>query len=103
MKARLVFRYERVIGEDEVLHVVAWDVPVPVLGSAHSYKYSFAYVRDEVCVVRYDNERGKGDHRHLGDEETAYDFIDLERLERDFLRDVREWRVRHGGVHREGR
>lgn len=101
MKARLVSRYDRVIGDDEVLHVVVWEVSTPVFGSAHRYKYSFAYVCDDVCVVRYDNERGKGDHRHIDDEETRYEFNGIGQIETDFVRDVREWRIRHGRLHRE--
>ncbi len=44
---------------------------------------------DGTCLVRYyDNERGKGDHRHLGDLETPYAFVDIESLVADFLADV---------------
>lgn len=39
-------------------------------------------------LVAYDNERGKGDHRHLKDEETPYHFVSLERLLADFRADV---------------
>lgn len=101
MKARLVFRDEVAVGEGEVAHVLIWEVPAPVVGSAHLYKYSLAFVCDEVCVVRYDNERGKGDHVHIGDEETPYEFHDLNRLDDDFWRTVREWRVQNGRLQRE--
>ena len=40
-------------------------------------------------IVRYDNERGKGDHRHIGQHEEAYLFVSLEKLIEDFWRDVR--------------
>ncbi len=42
--------------------------------------------------MRYDNERGKGDHRHLGEREEAYRFTTVEQLLADFERDVRNWR-----------
>jgi hypothetical protein len=45
-----------------------------------------------VCRVRYDNERGKGDHRHLGGVEAPYRFRSLERLLADFWRDVNDRR-----------
>ena len=45
-----------------------------------------------ICRVRYDNERGKGDHRHLGEQEEEYVFTTLEQLLADFERDVNEWR-----------
>jgi hypothetical protein len=72
--------------------LVVWQVPEPVPGSAHSYKYRLAYVVNDICRVRYDNERGKGDHRHLDGVEKAYVFRSLERLLADFWRDVNERR-----------
>jgi hypothetical protein len=45
-----------------------------------------------VCVLRYDNEAGKGDHRHVGGVETAYRFTSPEDLLADFWRDVDQWR-----------
>lgn len=50
---------------------------------------------DGVCVVRYDNERGKGDHRHIGDVESDYRFSTPEALLNDFWRDVAQWRQTH--------
>ena len=40
------------------------------------------------CVLRCDNESGKGDHRHLGEEESAYEFTTPARLIEDFWNDV---------------
>jgi hypothetical protein len=57
-----------------------------------SFKYRLAYVVDEVCVLRYDNETGKGDHRHMGRRETAYFFTTVEQLLADFWTDVAEKR-----------
>nr|WP_318290120.1 DUF6516 family protein [Paraburkholderia sp. BL8N3] len=61
-------------------------------GSTHHYKYSLAYIVGDVCVLRYDNERGKGDHRHAGDVETPYSFSTPEHLIADFWSDVDRWR-----------
>jgi hypothetical protein len=44
------------------------------------------------CRVHYDNERGKGDHRHIGTHEEAYAFTTLETLLTDFEQDVANWR-----------
>jgi hypothetical protein len=63
-----------------------------VHGSEHVYKHALAYVVDEVCVIRYDNEAGKGDHKHIGDIEISYDFNAPEILLSDFWRDVDLWR-----------
>ena len=51
---------------------------------------------DGTCMVRYDNETGKGDHRHEGDREEPYAFTDVETLVADFLVDIA--RVRRGGA-----
>ena len=40
----------------------------------------------------YDNETGKGGHRHLGDEESPYVFVSVEALVADFLADVEQRR-----------
>jgi hypothetical protein len=41
-----------------------------------------------VCVLRYDNEAGKGDHRHIEDREEIYRFRDPKKLLEDFWNDV---------------
>jgi hypothetical protein len=40
--------------------------------------------------VGYDNERGKGDHKHIGGRQYKYRFTDIDTLVGDFLRDVEE-------------
>ncbi|MDR1275267.1 MAG: DUF6516 family protein [Candidatus Accumulibacter sp.] len=50
-----------------------------------------AYVVDEVCVLRYDNEVGKGDHRHCGQVEESYEFVSLAKMLTDFQRDIERW------------
>ena len=47
-------------------------------------------------MVRYDNETGKGDHRHEGGREEPYHFTAVETLVADFLADIA--RVRRGGA-----
>ena len=42
-------------------------VPTPVPSSPHGYKYRLFYDRLGQRLVGYDNERPKGDHRHLED------------------------------------
>ncbi len=44
-----------------------------------------------VCVIRYDNEGGKGDHRHCGKKESAYAFTSPEALLADFQHDIARW------------
>ena len=47
----------------------------------------FRYSASKIFLVRYDNETGKGDHRHYGDREEAYSFESLEKLLEDFRED----------------
>lgn len=81
----------REIVDGILLEMVAWYVPVAVVGCRHFFKYRFYAGRlNGDCLVRYDNERGKGDHRHCGDGlQEPYDFTSLIDLKNDFMQDVR--------------
>ena len=68
--------------------MVVWHVPAPVPPSEHAFKYRLVFVRGGQRLVGYDNERGKGDHKHLMGRESSYCFVDVESLVRDFLDDV---------------
>jgi hypothetical protein len=74
------------------VELVVWKVPEPVSGSVHGFKYRLALVVAGECVLRYDNEAGKGDHRHLGGEQSPYSFTSPARLLADFWNDVDRWR-----------
>ncbi len=65
-----------------------WRVPIPVNPSTHRLKYSLFYGRPGEREVGYDNERGKGDHRHFQGSETVYVFTTVEQLIADFWADV---------------
>ena len=71
-----------------VIEIVVWAVPRPVPPSDHGFKYRLVFARGGERVVGYDNERGKGDHRHIGAAEKPYKFIDVPTLLADFMRDV---------------
>lgn len=75
-------------GDDAFADVLIWNVPAPVRASTHRFKYALAYVVAGRCVLRYDNEAGKGDHKHVDDVETAYAFTTMEQLIDDFWADV---------------
>ena len=91
MKAALIARTRIVYSVHSFSELVLWRVPTPVPGSAHEFKYRLAYVVDSVCVVRYDNEVGKGDHRHFGSFENSYKFSTPEPLMVDFQKDIARW------------
>jgi Family of unknown function (DUF6516) len=91
MTARLLLRERRIIAEDRFAEIVIWRLRRPVGGSLHSFKYRMAFVVDGICVLRFDNETGKGDHKHLGEIEAPYVFTTLERLVTDFWDEVAQW------------
>lgn len=74
------------------VEVIVWKLPEPLSGSTHSLKYRLAYVVANECVLRYDNEAGKGDHRHVGTQETPYVFVSVDQLLDDLLADVAAWK-----------
>ena len=90
-KAQLIVRHKEVTDDGYVIEVVIWRLAVPLRGCLHLYKYRLYFgTQDGVCVVRYDNERGKGDHRHAGEREEQYSFSTVKTLLADFRRDVKE-------------
>jgi hypothetical protein len=92
VKAKPLLHERRVISENAFVELVVWQVPSPVSVSAHGFKYRLAFVVNGVCVLRYDNEAGKGDHKHVGEEESPYVFTTPSRLLADFWNDVDHWR-----------
>lgn len=89
--AVLVAKAKEFRDDGSIVEVVVWTLSTPLTPSKLSYKYRLYYGAAGVCRVRYDNERGKGDHRHLGGREEDYIFTTLEQLLADFERDVNEW------------
>lgn len=67
-----------------------------MVGSLHLYKYRLAYVVRGRCALRYDNEAGKGDHRHYDNTEAPYRFSTPEQLVADFQADIARWNHEHG-------
>jgi hypothetical protein len=88
MQAELLLDERHVLSETAFAELVVWRVPAPVRGSAHRFRYRLALVVKRECVLRYDNEAGKGDHRHAGKSERPYGFTTHDRLLADFWADV---------------
>jgi hypothetical protein len=55
----------------------------------YGFKYSCFYGRPGTRLVLFDNERGKGDHKHIREAESAWEFESIERLMEDFMQAVR--------------
>ena len=93
-KAEKVLDLRNVFDDGSFLIICVWRVPDPVPPSAHRFKYSFFYGRPGARLVLFDNERGKGDHKHVGEIESAYVFESVEKLTLDFMEEVRRIRLR---------
>ncbi len=92
MAAKLLQRSRFIYADGALREMVLWEIPRT---SHHPFglKYRLYYGNAEGrSVIRYDNERGKGDHRHHGDMEEQYTFHDVETLVADFLNDIRTLR-----------
>jgi Family of unknown function (DUF6516) len=92
MDAGLILRSKSVLSDGAILEMVIWQLPQPVLGSQHVYKYRLYYGLAGRRIVAFDNERLKGDHCHLDGVERQYSFSSVEQLIDDFLSAVRKRR-----------
>ena len=84
MRAALIQSEKQLFEDGAIRQVRIWLVPEPVPPATHRFKYSLVYVVQGVRVIGFDNERGKGDHRHLHGTETPYDFQGVAKLLADF-------------------
>ncbi len=96
MRAVLLIRRRVVLAPDAFVDMTVWRVPQPVPPSVHGFKYRLAYIVAGTCVLRYDNERHKGDHRHVGTVEAPYAFSTPDQLMADFYADIVRWNDENG-------
>lgn len=90
-KARERYRRKVKFPDGSLIEAVIWELRHATEERPHGYKYRLHYcTAGGATLVRYDNESGKGDHKHIGDEETPYSFKDINQLLDDFWRDVDE-------------
>lgn len=88
MKSRWIFYDKAILPDGAIVEMTIWQLPQATIERQHGLKYSLFYGRDGQRLIGYDNERGKGDHRHIGHVETRYKFVSIEKLVADFLSDV---------------
>ena len=89
-KAILILDSKTVLQDGRILQRTVWRLPANPADRLHGFKYRLYCGRNGQTIVRYDNEAGKGDHRHTGphEVETAYGFTSLMQLLQDFAQDV---------------
>ena len=90
-RAILVLHRKRLYDDGWIAEMKLWLLPEPVRGSRHPFKYSLFYGRPHVRLIGYDNEAGKGDHRHYGGKERAYAFTGPDELIAAFQADIARW------------
>lgn len=91
MKAKLIAKSKEIWDDGSIVEVVIWELPQAIPPCLHPYKYRLYFGQGGICHIRYDNERGKGDHRHLHTEETPYAFTTIDQLLDDFETDLANW------------
>ena len=85
MAAQRITAIKNINPDGSILEIVIWKVPKPVPPTEHGYKYRAVYVLDGLRIVGFDNERGKGDHCHMGGKELPYTFTSVDQLLEDFI------------------
>lgn len=88
--ATLIQHRRLYLGDGAVVQIRIWRLPAASGERPHGLKYSLFYGRPGERIVGYDNERGKGDHRHYRSHEEPYAFTTMEKLIADFWSDVRK-------------
>ncbi|MFO7555938.1 MAG: DUF6516 family protein [Desulfobacterales bacterium] len=93
MKSRLIYREKFIYSDGSIREMVLWQLSKETSDRPHRLKYRLYYgLKDGTCIVRYDNEAGKGDHKHFKGIERTYRFTDVETLVADFLEDIEKAR-----------
>jgi Family of unknown function (DUF6516) len=93
MTSRLIYREKFIYSDGSIREMILWQLFKKTPDRPHQLKYRLYYgLEDGTCIVRYDNETGKGDHKHIKGIEKNYRFIDIEILVADFLEDIEKAR-----------
>jgi uncharacterized protein YwbE len=88
MNARLLQKSKEEFTGGIIVETVVWELAEAAPERPHGLKYRLYCGRNGECIVRYDNETGKGDHRHYGTCEELYYYTTFAKLAEDFLADV---------------
>ena len=92
-KAILHHRSKLTYPDGSVREMILWRLPTSTPDRPHGLKYRLYYgLADGTCLVRYDNESRKGDHRHYRGREQPYRFLSVEALVQNFVADVAKLR-----------
>jgi hypothetical protein len=87
-RASIILEVKRLLENGAIVQIKVWKLPAPTPERPHGLKYSLFYGRPGLRIIGYDNEAGKGDHRHYGETEKPYGFVSLDKLLEDFDLDI---------------
>ena len=88
MNATLLFQ-QKESKDGYIREMIVWRLGKPVPGCRHLFKFRLYFGTDNgECIVRYDNERGKGVHKQIRGTEFPYISRTLEASFTDFLADI---------------
>jgi hypothetical protein len=91
MRRAVLLEYRKItLDNGGTVEIKVWQLPTTSTERPHGLKYSLFYGRPGERIIGYDNEHGKGDHRHYRGREESYRFTGFETLLSDFWRDVRK-------------
>lgn len=88
MQALRIFYDKAILADGAIVEMTIWQLPRVTTERPQGLKYNLFYGRKGKRFGGYDNERGKGHHKHVHDMETRYRFINGEMMVADFLADV---------------
>lgn len=90
MKAVLILDTKTVLADDRIIQRRVWKLPRATSERQYGLKFSLYCGKSGLTIVRYDNETGKGAHRHIGPQEieSTYKFVSLTQLLNDFHQDI---------------
>lgn len=97
MDSILLFKDKYVYRDGAIREMIIWRLPKSDKERPHGLKYRLYYGFQNQCLVRYDNEKGKGDHRHYGSKEENYVWVSVEKLMQDFKKDIEKVRGAQNG------
>jgi Family of unknown function (DUF6516) len=89
----LYYRGKYIYCDGAIREMVLWQLPQKTPDRLHGLKYRLYYgLGNGTSLVRFDIESGKGDHKHVGNQEENYRFVDVETLVADFLAEIEKAR-----------
>jgi hypothetical protein len=88
MSAKPLVFLKRKNADGSMIDIKIWHLPAVSSERPHGLKYSLFYGRLGERIIGYDNETGKGDHRHYREVELPYAFESVTKILSDFFDDV---------------